>query len=145
MSESTPAPGGLSISSAIEDGVASIVLHGELDLATAPELEHTIASIEEHAPSRLVIDLRDLQFIDSTGLRLLLQADARWRKRGAQIVLRPGEDAVQRVFDVTGARDVLRFEDAAGGYAGGGDAASGEAIGGEASGGYAAGADAAGS
>lgn len=135
MSESTPTPGGLSISSAVEDGVASIVLHGELDLASAPELEHSICSIEEHAPSRLVIDLRDLQFLDSTGLRLLLQADARWRKRGAQIVLRPGEDAVQRVFDVTGARDVLRFE----------DAAAGEAHGGEASGGYAAGADAAGS
>jgi anti-anti-sigma factor len=123
MNESTPGPGGLTISSSIEDGVASIVLHGELDLASAPALEHSISSIEEHAPSRLVIDLGDLQFLDSTGLRLLLQADARWRKRGAQLVLRPGEPAVQRVFDVTGAFDVLRFEDGAGSEAFGGDAA----------------------
>lgn len=108
-------PGTLTISSSIDDGVASLALHGELDLASAPALESRLSSIEAQAPSRLVIDLADLQFIDSTGLRLLLQADARWRQRGSELVLRPGEPAVQRVFDVTGALDVLRFEDATSG------------------------------
>jgi anti-anti-sigma factor len=109
---STPSPGGFSISSSIDDGIASLALHGELDLASAPALESSLYSIEEQGLSRLVIDLRELRFIDSTGLRLLLQADARWRKRGRELVLRPGDPMVQRVFDVTGAMDVLRFEDA---------------------------------
>jgi anti-anti-sigma factor len=109
---STSSPGSFSISSSIDDGTASLALHGELDLASAPALESSLSGIEEQAPKRLVIDLRELRFIDSTGLRLLLQADARWRKRGSELVLRPGEPTVQRVFDVTGALDVLRFEDA---------------------------------
>lgn len=114
MNRPSPAPGSFSISSSIDGDTASIALHGELDLASAPALESSLNTIEQQTPGRLVIDLRDLRFMDSTGLRLLLQADARWRERGAQLVLRPGEPAVQRVFDVTGALDVLRFEDAAG-------------------------------
>ena len=58
-----------------------------------------------------MIDLSRLQFIDSTGLRLLLQADARAREQGYELVLQPGEPTVQRVFEVTGALDVLHFED----------------------------------
>ena len=62
----------------------------------------------------MVVDLGRLAFIDSTGLRLLLQADARARERGCELVLRPGEPAVQRVFEVTGALAILRFEGAQG-------------------------------
>jgi anti-sigma B factor antagonist len=57
------------------------------------------------------VDMRRLRFIDSTGLRLLLQANARAQERGYELLLRPGEPAVQRVFEVTGALEVLRFED----------------------------------
>jgi anti-sigma B factor antagonist len=114
MTTTTPGPGGLSISSSIGDGVASIALRGELDLASAPALERSLVEVERHAPSRLVIDLRQLQFIDSTGLRLLLAANARTQQRGGELVLLPGEPSVQRVFDLTGALEVLRFEDAPG-------------------------------
>jgi anti-anti-sigma factor len=106
-----PAPGTLVISSAVDDGTASIALAGELDLAGARQLETRLDEVEREGPTRLVIDLGRLAFIDSTGLRLLLQADARARERGCELVLRPGEDSVQRVFEVTGALDVLRFED----------------------------------
>jgi anti-sigma B factor antagonist len=112
MNPPSPSPGTLSIDSSIDDGIASLALHGELDLASAPELESSLLSIEQQAPSRLVIDLRALRFIDSTGLRLLLQAHARCEQRGGELVLRPGDPSIQRVFDVTGALDVLRFDDA---------------------------------
>jgi anti-anti-sigma factor len=102
--------GGLSISSATEDGTVCIALEGELDLAGARRLEESLAAAEREEPKRLIVDLGRLAFIDSTGLRLLLQADARARERGCELLLRPGEPAVQRAFEVTGAFALLRFE-----------------------------------
>lgn len=115
MTQTSSSPGGLSISSSIGDGVASLALRGELDLAGAPLLERTLLELERQSPSLLVVDLGALRFIDSTGLRLLLAANTRAHKRGGELVLRPGDANVQRVFDVTGALEVLRFEDAVGG------------------------------
>jgi anti-anti-sigma factor len=110
MSASAPAPGSLSISSAVADGTVSITLTGELDLAGAAQMEASLAAAEREQPRRLLIDLAQLSFLDSTGLRLLLQADVRAREAGYELVLRPGTPSVQRVFEVTGALDVLRFE-----------------------------------
>lgn len=104
--------GGLTISSVVEDGTVSIALEGELDLAGARQMEESLAAAEREEPARLIVDLGRLAFIDSTGLRLLLQADARAREHGYELVLRPGEPAVQRAFEVTGALGILRFEDA---------------------------------
>jgi anti-sigma B factor antagonist len=116
MSASTgwagPNPGVLTISSTEDDGAICISLAGELDLSGARQLEECLQDAEAKGPARLVVDLEHLAFIDSTGLRLLLQADARARERGCELVLRPGEPSVQRVFEVTGALDVLRFEGA---------------------------------
>jgi anti-anti-sigma factor len=109
-----PAPGTLTISSAVENGTTTIGLQGELDLASAPRVEESLVAIEGQQPARMVVDLRRLAFIDSTGLRLLIQADARARERGGEFVLRPGDASIQKVFEMTGALDVLRFEDAPG-------------------------------
>jgi anti-sigma B factor antagonist len=110
MSGQGPAPGSLLISSVSADGTFSISLEGELDLASARKMEERLEAIDEEGPSRVIVDLGKLAFIDSTGLRVLLLADARARERGYELVLRPGEPSVQRVFEVTGALDVLRFE-----------------------------------
>jgi anti-sigma B factor antagonist len=104
--------GTLKISSVVEDGIVSLALEGELDLAAARQMEESLAAAERESPARLIVDLGRLAFIDSTGLRLLLQADARAREHGYELLLRPGEPAVQRVFEVTGSLGVLRFEDA---------------------------------
>jgi anti-sigma B factor antagonist len=104
--------GALTISSAVADGTVSLALEGELDLAGARQLEESLAAAEREGPARLVVDMGRLAFIDSTGLRLLLQADARAREHGYELVLRPGEPAVQRTFEVTGTLAVLHFEDA---------------------------------
>ncbi len=110
MSEHLPPPGPLVISCVMDNGTASIALEGELDLANAPQLEERLADIEGTRPSRLVVDLGRLVFIDSTGLRVLLQADARAREDGRELTLRPGDAAVQRAFEVTGALEILSFE-----------------------------------
>jgi anti-anti-sigma factor len=104
-------PGSLQISSEpIVDGAVTISLQGELDLASARRMEEHFAAIDQQGPARVVIDLGGLAFIDSSGLRVLLLADARARDQGYELVLLPGQEPVQRVFEMTGALDVLRFE-----------------------------------
>ncbi|HEY7891674.1 MAG TPA: STAS domain-containing protein [Solirubrobacteraceae bacterium] len=113
MSGGDPPVGNLSVSCVVEDDTAVLVLEGELDLDGAPEMDRWLRQAADVIPDprRLVVDLGRLAFIDSTGLRLLLQANARAQEQGYEFVLRPGEPSVQRVFEVTGAIDVLRFED----------------------------------
>lgn len=79
---------------------AFITLTGELDLAASTELEAQLDRLERRSPGTIVIDLRNLAFIDSSGLRLLLAADARARNSGRRVAFVRGPDAVQRVFEM---------------------------------------------
>ncbi|HTA13874.1 MAG TPA: STAS domain-containing protein [Solirubrobacteraceae bacterium] len=110
MSGHPPKPGSLEISSAVLDGAVRVSLSGELDLSCTRRMEECFVSIDEQEPARVLVDLGGLTFIDSSGLRVLLLADARAHERGYEFVLLPGQEPVQRVFEMTGALDVLRFE-----------------------------------
>ncbi|HEY5194784.1 MAG TPA: STAS domain-containing protein [Solirubrobacteraceae bacterium] len=110
MSGHGPKPGGLEISSALVDGAVRVSLQGEFDLASTRQVEERFAAIDEQGPARVVVDLSGLAFIDSSGLRVLLLADALASEHGYELVLLPGQEPVQRVFEMTGALDVLRFE-----------------------------------
>jgi anti-anti-sigma factor len=109
----TPPPGRLGITTESDNGAVTLVLEGELDLASVGELEQRLAQAQAQTPARVIVDLRRLAFIDSSGLRTIIQADANARAQGSELVLRPGSDSVQRVFELTGALEVLHFEDAA--------------------------------
>lgn len=82
------------------DGTAIVSLSGELDLASAPRLDETLVGCEDGADT-VLIDLRGLTFMDSSGLRVILAADARARSRGGRLVLVAGPPGVQRVFELT--------------------------------------------
>ena len=82
------------------DGV-HVELSGELDLATAPKLEDELKRVERDSPGVIVLDLRPLAFMDSSGLRALLSADARAREAGRRLVLVRGDERVQRVLRIT--------------------------------------------
>jgi anti-sigma B factor antagonist len=110
MSGQPPKPGSLQISSALVDGAVKVSLAGELDLSCTRQMEERFAEIDVQAPARVVVDLGGLEFIDSSGLRMLLLADARAREHGYELVLCPGREPVQRVFEMAGALDILRFE-----------------------------------
>ena len=71
-------PTGFSISISDHDGRAVVVTRGELDLATAPELEAAHPGALDGGQD-VVVDLRELEFMDSTGLRVLVAAHARAR------------------------------------------------------------------
>jgi anti-anti-sigma factor len=77
-------------------------LSGELDLSSAPRVEEELRKVERQAPPLIILDLRELTFMDSTGLRILVLADSRARDAGRRLQIIPGSDTVQRVFHVTG-------------------------------------------
>jgi anti-anti-sigma factor len=88
-----------------------LALHGELDLASAPLLERELLDAESSSPGRIVVDLSALEFMDSTGLHVLLRAHQRARENDHPLVLRRGPRAVHQVFEITGTLDVFIFED----------------------------------
>jgi anti-anti-sigma factor len=78
-----------------------VTLLGELDISTASRLEDDLRRVEASSPKLLLLDLSKLDFMDSTGLRLLIGADARAREQGRRLVLIRGNEMVQRVLRVT--------------------------------------------
>ena len=90
-----------------EDGVVRLVLSGELDLSSATQIEEVLKDLEEEGPSLIVLDLRELTFMDSTGLRVMVSADARARDNSRRLVIVQGPEAVHRVFRITGLDDHL--------------------------------------
>ena len=84
-------------------------LHGELDLLGAPLLQKEIENAEAEAKGILVLDLQELQFIDSAGLRVILDAHERTRSRGTELALTRGPEQVQRLFTIAGVNEHLRI------------------------------------
>jgi anti-sigma B factor antagonist len=84
---------------------------GTLDMATAPLLESKLAELRTAGFRDLIVDLRGLDFMDSTGLRLVLRWDAAARADGFQVGFVPGSPQIQRVFEVTGTAEHVPFLD----------------------------------
>lgn len=84
-----------------ERGTVRVALTGELDISSAPQLDDQLAKVEADGPPVIVLDLRALEFMDSTGLRTVVTADARARDQGRRLAVVRGPDAVHRVFSVT--------------------------------------------
>ena len=87
-----------------------VKLAGELDISSAGDLEGELKRIEGRQPERVVLDLSEVRFMDSTGLRLVVTADDRARKGGWRLSVVPGPEAVQRVFRITRLEERLEFE-----------------------------------
>jgi anti-sigma B factor antagonist len=109
----------LELSTSDRAGGAHVVLSGELDIATAPKLEEEVRRLEEEGRGLIVLDLRGLEFMDSSGLRALLAADTRARERGARVVLVRGDERIQRVLRITRLDERLEIVDDVGSLAAG--------------------------
>lgn len=75
---------------------------GELDLDSVHRVEAALEDLRAEACPELVLDLRGLTFMDSTGLRLVIRWDTAAQKDGFRFAIVPGADVVQRVFRLTG-------------------------------------------
>ena len=88
-----------------------LVLSGELDISSAPQLEGALERVEAEGPEELVLDLRGLQFMDSTGLRTVVSADQRARDAGRRLAIVRGPEPVDRIFNVTRLDERLEIVD----------------------------------
>jgi len=90
----------------------TVALYGELDMATAPELDAQLQRLRgEDGIRRVIVDLRTLTFLDSTGLETILRLDSRSREEGYEVVIVRGPRAVERLFAVMQLDRSLRIVD----------------------------------
>src|SRR2546423_14863428 len=81
-------------------GTVRLALTGELDISSAPQLDDELAKVEAAAPPVIVLDLRALEFMDSTGLRTVVTADARAPEPGRRPAIVGGPAPLHRGFRV---------------------------------------------
>jgi anti-sigma B factor antagonist len=84
---------------------------GELDLATVDVVEEQLSELKAAGFTSLTLDLRDVRFLDSTGLRMILLWDAEARAGGFVFRLIEGPPAVRRLFDLTGTTEKFDYVD----------------------------------
>jgi anti-sigma B factor antagonist len=98
----------LSIDVQREGDDAVVHLAGELDISTSPDLQDALADLTDR-PRRVVVDLSDLEFIDSTGLAALLGAHKALNEQGGTLELRHPNKMVVGLVQITGLDDVFEI------------------------------------
>ena len=101
----------LSVEVARDEHRLAIIPMGDLDMSTAGKLDDAVRAAEATDAKRIVIDLSEVTFMDSTGLKLLLEAGARARANSNRLRLIRGSRRVQRVFELTKTEEILPFLD----------------------------------
>jgi anti-anti-sigma factor len=99
-------PGSLEITQRHADGVVTIVVSGELDHVTGPPLSEQLRGAQDGGSGEVVLDLRGLEFMDSTGLGIMLSAHRRGEELGKRLTIVPGR-AAMHIMDATGLTDRL--------------------------------------
>ena len=89
-----------------EDGDPVVRISGELDLSNVDEMRRVVDPIVAESPARLVFELSDLQFMDSSAITVFLQAAA----RVGRVELRNAGATVRRIVEATGLTDILHVD-----------------------------------
>jgi anti-anti-sigma factor len=92
----------LSLETREEGDAVRIAVAGELDLSSALTFDEEVRRAEDRRPRTLVLDLRRLRFMDSTGLRLIMSAQSRARTRGRRLTIVQGGEPIKRLFRLAG-------------------------------------------
>ncbi len=94
-----------------QDGATVVAVRGELDLASTPVLEEELARAAGSEGGLVILDLRELEFMDSTGLGLLVSTNKRAQESGRRFALVKGGPQVQRLLSLTGVGERLTIVD----------------------------------
>ena len=97
-----------------DNDVAWLALRGELDMSVVDRLKEPIATFEGSDVASIVLDLRDLTFVDSSGLHAILGARRRSEANGHQLRVVGASPTVRRVFEITGTGFVIDDSEAVG-------------------------------
>jgi anti-sigma B factor antagonist len=101
-------PGELKIQSHVKGGCHTLCLSGELDMVSAPELDSAVTLALAQA-REVILDIEELTFIDSTGLRAILTCHKSCQRIDIPFRLTPGQSQARRLFEITGLLDRLPF------------------------------------
>jgi anti-sigma B factor antagonist len=93
------------------DDATVISVSGELDLASSPALEEELERVAQSDAEVVIVDLRELEFMDSTGLSVLVRAHQRAEQQGRRLGLVNGSQQVQRLLSLTGVAERLTLAD----------------------------------
>lgn len=85
-----------------DDGEAIVSVRGEVDVVTVGQLRAVLQPLAVAGPGRIVVDVSEVSFIDSTGLGVLVGALERTRGRGAELVLRGPGASTRKILEITG-------------------------------------------
>ena len=88
-------------SAELDDGVASVVVGGEVDLSTAPELKEVLNGVIDGGARLVLVDLSTATFIDSTTLGVLMGAVKRVRPDGGEIAIACDDPNIRKIFEIT--------------------------------------------
>ena len=103
----------LAVETRIHRRTVLVELRGEMDLSTAPKVAETIDALKPRSDGvrHIVLDLRGLTFMDSTGLRELLRQNERAREHRRNLAVVRGNDAIQRLLKLTGVDELFVMVD----------------------------------
>lgn len=107
MSDVTTDPHPLNVTTTREGDDVVLIVQGELDPHTAPELGRRLDEVLADEPARVVIDLAGVGFIDSSGLRVLISTQQDLAAAGRSFVVRNPSDTASRLFEITGLSEHL--------------------------------------
>ena len=106
------APPAFSIADACRaDGSSLLTIAGELDIATVPVVRERLTALTDGGARRLVVDLRDVSFMDSTGLAAFIHAKMRLGDEGAMTLVLEPDSYARLIFEVAGLDGVLDVVD----------------------------------
>lgn len=88
-------------------GRVTVAPNGQLDLATAPELAAALGEARRDGITEIVVDLTRVDFLDSAGIRVLVQASRDTAEAGAKLYIDGAEGWVARVLEITGVAEFL--------------------------------------
>jgi anti-sigma B factor antagonist len=103
----TPGGDGLAIEVIEVDDAAVVSLSGDLDLATAPRLRDELLRLSNRGTRAVMVDLAQLEFIDSSGLGVLVSAMRRFREHGGDLALQSPKPAAHKILEMTGLTKVF--------------------------------------
>lgn len=86
----------------------TVILEGKLDTATAPELSEALAPLKNSCDT-IILDLKNLKYVSSAGLRVFLAADQEMSDNGKTVKFKNVPSSVMDIFDMTGFSGVLTF------------------------------------
>jgi anti-anti-sigma factor len=106
-----PAGGRPPIAITKDGDVVTVALAGDFDMQATFTVEPALErALETPGVRRIELDLRGLEFIDSTGMGVIVRLNRQARGRGVQLRLRRGPRPVHRVFELSGLADALPFD-----------------------------------